>query len=915
MQTQITTIAPFVGGFNTELTDLTDNPVYTTEESNCKIYHDGTRGRRYGLSPEDDGVALSTSYKTATTWEDWLLNSTEAVANYTIPGTYTLNITEEGDYFIVVVGAGGGGSNKAGGAGAGVILKTRLIATNYTCVVGEGGDGAAAYVRNNDGKNGGESSFTGPSIGIVAEGGIRRRGRRNGGSGGNTGSLSLLITQAFRIIERTTDGTVTNKSFITGTVDGAGAGGKEQSNDEGAGYAGKNGQVFVIHANYGSGGAGEIYETPLTAVNGYFWDSYDKAGNSCIIVQKGKYLEAYPGSKPFSKKTITSLDLSEYIVDMDNFLNSSTSFISGEDFLIPHNPFLRPIYLKFTGAELITTEFTLKVRDLLGLNDGLAYGEAPTNLTDFHKYNLFNQGWSQKNIDSFYEKVTAEAFYNNSGVISDSGLNSLITNFTPATGTTKVYPPNNLQWFIGRNTESAFDAEELIKNYYGNTPAPRGKFILDFLNKDRASVSSIESIPVEKTEGSIQSCMFYSGRFFYLVDNTVLFSQVVKDNDACIGFCYQEADPTSEEISDIIDTDGGAIMFQDLGKPHKIAKYLLGLLVFGSRNVYSIQSETGTSFSATSYGTEFITNAGAYNSDSIVTGDNQVFYWSPLGIYGIGPDQNTGLSAKAVNISENTIQTWYNALSVFSKEHAKGVFDYINNRIVWFYPTDEEHPEKLDAYLQLHLKTGSFYPGKLADGGYVLSTFLINRPAKIEPSIALWAGDDMVYDNDENEVVSHAYRSEFDEYVSFANLAYIVDEGKIYFCDFNDRDFIDWQKSSYDSYFVSFPITFGNTFTKKYTPILQPYFKRTEEGVLKNGEYLVPSGCKLRVRWCWAHEQESNRWDIEQQGYIPLKGFMNFKYVNTKIRLRGKGESIQFSVKSEPLKDFRLSGLNVMIRS
>lgn len=915
MQTAITTIAPFIGGLNTELTDLTDNPIYTKEESNCKVYHDSVRGRRYGLGIEDDGVSLKTTYTTAESWKDWLYNSEGAIANFTEAGTYDIEITEPGNYFIVVVGAGGGGSNKAGGRGAGVILKTSLKAATYTCKVGKGGEGAAAYVRNNDGKSGEESSFTGPGVGIVAGGGIRRRGRRNGGNGGNTGTLSFIMDQGYKILVRTIDGRVSNESFVTKDTDGPGAGGVEQPWDEGAGYAGKDGFVFVISTSYGATEEGKIYETPLTAVSGYYWNSYNKSGDNCVVVQKGKYLEILKAEKPFSKETLASFDMSRYIIDEDKFLTTSTSFTAGEDFLIPHNPYLKPFYIKFTGYDIVDTGFSLKIRDILGLDDGLAYSEAPATLSDFHKYNLYNQGWSQPNINFFYDDVVAADFYDNAGVVADSGLNPSIIGFTPATGLTKVYPSNNLQWFVGKNTERKFDAKELIKTYFGNTPAPRGKFILDFMNRDRATASGIESIPLEKTTGSITSCIFYSGRFFYLVDNTVLFSQTVKDNDACIGFCHTEADPTSEDISDIVDTDGGMIMFQDLGRPHKLAKYLLGLLVFGSRNVYSIQSETGTSFSATGYGTEFITNAGAYNKDSIVAGDNQVFYWSPLGIYGIGPDQQTGLSAKAVNLSENTIQTWYNALPVFSKENAKGVFDYINNRIIWFYPTDKDNVHRLDAYLQLHLKTGAFYPGKLAEGGYILSSFLINTPAKIEPSIALWAGEDVVYDDEDNEVVSHAYKTELDEYVSFANLAYIVDEGNIFFCDFNDRDFIDWQKNSYDSYFVSFPMNFGSTYTKKYTPVLQPYFKRTEEGVLKNGEYLVPSGCKVRVRWCWADEQASNRWDIEQQGYIPLKGFMNFKYVNTKIRLRGRGEAVQISVMSEPLKDFRLSGLNMLVRS
>lgn len=915
MQTQITTLTPFVGGLNTELTELTDNPNFTKEESNCKIYHDGTRGRRYGLGIEDDGVALTTSYRKAASWEDWLLSSEGAIANFTEPGEYDLEITEEGNYFIVVVAGGGGGSNKAGGAGAGAILRTRLRPAVYKCKVGKGGEGAGAYVRNNDGEKGESSSFNGPLINIIAEGGLGRKGRRHGGGGGTTSSLHFLIDSGYYIIERTTDGEQTNKSFISDNEEGPGAGGQAQRIDFWHGYDGKNGLVFVIPTSYSTSEDGEVYETPLTAVSGYYWDSYNKEGENVIIVQKGKYLEAYPDTKPFSKNPLASIDISPYITDLDRFLITPLSYTAGEDFLIPHSQFIKPFYLKFTGYEFIPTEFSLKVRDLIGIDDGLSYGEAPDTLSSFHKYNLYNQGWSQENIDKFHEKVTADAFYKNNKGTGDGGYGHLIEYKETLEGSTKVYPSNSLQWFIGRDTDKVFDAEELIKAYFGNTPSPRGKYILDFMNKDRAKAAGIEDIPTETTTGYIQSCLFYSGRFFYLVDNTVLFSQTVKDNDACIGFCFQEADPTSEDVSDIIDTDGGTILFQDLGKPQALAKYLLGLLVFGSKNVYSIQPESGTSFSATSYGNEFITNAGAYNKDSIVTGDAQVFYWSPLGIYGIGPDQQTGLSAKAVNLSENTIQTWYNALPTYSKENAKGVFDYINNRIIWFYPTDKNNLNRLDAYLQLHLKTGSFYPGKLAEGGYILSTFLTNKPAKIQPSIALWAGEDIVYDDEENEVVSHAYRTELDEYVSFANIAYITDEGKLFFCDFNDRDFIDWQKNSYDSYFVSFPISFGSTWVKKYTPVLQPYFKRTEEGYLKNGQYLVPSGCKVRVRWCWAEQQESNRWDIEQQGYIPLKGFMNFKYVNTKIRLRGRGESVQFSVVSEPLKDFRLSGLNVMVRS
>lgn len=161
-------------------------------------------------------------------------------------GTFSVTL-ETGVYEIWCIGGGGGGSNGTGGAGAGIHVRAKLLKGTYSCVVGNAGAGAGAYVRNNNGYPGGASSITGTSCTITANGGAGRNGRRNGGGGGTTGTLSYTINTEYEILARTTDGVVSNASFLDGTTNGAGAGGIAQGNDTGAGYAGKAGYVKISY--------------------------------------------------------------------------------------------------------------------------------------------------------------------------------------------------------------------------------------------------------------------------------------------------------------------------------------------------------------------------------------------------------------------------------------------------------------------------------------------------------------------------------------------------------------------------------------------------------------------------------------------------------------------------------------------
>ncbi len=162
-----------------------------------------------------------------------------------VPGTYPLEVLTKVLCDIWISGGGGGGSNGAGGTGATLHIQGILLPGSYVLVVGNFGDGAGAYVRNNNGKPGGVSSITGPSCKITANGGLGRNGRRNGGGGGTVGALSYQLAQTINILFQSQEGVSYALSYIDNTSSGYGAGGIAQGNDEGAGYPGKTGYIKI----------------------------------------------------------------------------------------------------------------------------------------------------------------------------------------------------------------------------------------------------------------------------------------------------------------------------------------------------------------------------------------------------------------------------------------------------------------------------------------------------------------------------------------------------------------------------------------------------------------------------------------------------------------------------------------------
>lgn len=337
---------------------------------------------------------------------------------------------------------------------------------------------------------------------------------------------------------------------------------------------------------------------------------------------------------------------------------------------------------------------------------------------------------------------------------------------------------------------------------------------------------------------------YMSGKYFYLCKDSVLFSQTVKEDGTGFDLCYQNADPTSTEVSDVVTTDGGYVKFNTMGRGMALKTFNRGVLVFGRDVVYGLISPIEGKFTATDYDILELSKAGLIGSESVVSTTQQVYYWSPTGIYTIGVNPKTGSTIFAQSISLNTIQTFYNNLPIYSKEHCKGVYDYTTNRIYWYYPTDEEHLNNLDGCLVYDITYNCFMPQQISQDILYNTGFLehlmldvadVSQSYEIEPTYYLRAGGVRVSAGGDKVLVSNETSTDYHRWTSIQHLvAKRVDNTyKFSIGDFNDREFHDWEFQDYKSYVVSRPITLGDTYFNKQTPIMQTLFKRTEEHKLK----------------------------------------------------------------------------------
>jgi hypothetical protein len=608
--------------------------------------------------------------------------------------------------------------------------------------------------------------------------------------------------------------------------------------------------------------------------------------------------------------------------------------------------------VKYDGVNFSVSYEVLKVRDLWGVEHAPTDADPtlrPTAPTNNYLYNLYNQSW---------------------GV--PRRTNALAFNSVPPLVEYQTYyakfPSNSESVWLGIQTigrphpEASYD--KMVKEQYGeltgvSTTTARGYFIIDLLrrgqSRSQAIANNAAKYPVmnftsftpnaDFTEGGATTVCEYAGRVCYAgfngkvtdgdakspdLSSMVFFSQLVK-NTSDITKCYQEGDPTSRDTNDVVDTDGGFVRVSAAEGITHIMALGTQLIVFAKNGVFSISGGSDYGFTATNYKVDTICEFGVLNRNSIVKDGGRAFYWSLDGIYALVKNQMGMYDAQ--NLTQTTIQSFYDDISLMAKEGSKGVYDSVTKKIRWLYKEGEEFTSaSITRELILDLTLQAFYKNRQYNipGTEVMSAFR-STPFEGTSSIeSVIAGSDFVYADVEPVVVNQEGRSSGLLSTRYLQVSLQGDNPVYTFGYYNNPQFRDWADingtgNDATAFMITGEMTGGDSSIQKQVPYVFMHFTRTETGVDTDLNPLNQSSCFLRMQWDWSNTSNSNKWSPQAQAYRYPRPYLaqnssdpydtGFKVITTKNKIRGRGQALALRIDTEEYKDCRLLGWNINLNA
>lgn len=686
----------------------------------------------------------------------------------------------------------------------------------------------------------------------------------------------------------------------------------------------------------------------------FVWKAVSKQPNTdFLVIQQGRTISFWDlrETDAVDREKSFTVDMSLYLRPGASSLVSDTNeyqMASGQGRLYIVSRDTEPVFVEYDeDTDTISTKvITILIRDFEGLEDGLANDEEPSVLSKEHHYNLMNQGW-------LYGSASASTF----SPVSYTGYTlapesvqyypypreleeRTFTSYQKGTPTSSPifrfqqvigrYPGNNKQWWVARaeadNPDEGLSAgdflpEVLNRLFSGNNRAPTGHYILNAFYEDRSAVSGISNISIEETNFRPEAVAFFSGRTWYGAGTTVYFSQILDSRSGNnSGLCYQEADPTAEDISDLIQSDGGMIPIPEADRIVRLMPIANGVLVFAENGVWFI-SGGDSAFAATNLAVDRVSSLGTKAPKAAIEVEGTIFWWSETGIQGL--EQASGQFGPIpgkfgnTNITEQTIQTLFVEIPENNKRYVKVAHDHRNNRLIWLYNDGtfegiHEYNKALifDLTLQAFFVWGFSY---IEDGPIVSGIF--NNIAK-----RISANETTVLDSNGETVVNSAVESVVipGNAVTYAPssiefIANIPTEG-FAFTTSTDTTCLDWvvfdgTGATYDSYVQTGFELMNDAMREKQMIYLFAHFKQQSN-----------SSCKFICKWDWSDDSSSGKWTDEVEAYrervAPLSPTYSdrtaFEIVTSKLKVRGSGRAIQFRFgTSEANKNFELLGWSV----
>jgi hypothetical protein len=621
-----------------------------------------------------------------------------------------------------------------------------------------------------------------------------------------------------------------------------------------------------------------------------------QSGLEFLVIQVGASLKFYSkGTLPYSgSEEASSVNLTTYeVVGGLGAANVQCQFTSINGVLIVASPAINTIYVQrdnTTGA-LTVNQVTFYTRDFDWLGDKRTYTTSSATASIQRQYDTFNGGWS----------TTLKTTYGS-------------------------WPPLTHPWYSGKDSSGNFSATEFNKIYSGTSLLGNGRYILNFFSKDRSAASGIAGFSAEVETSRFKSVASYAGRIFYAGlesaknSGVILFSRTIETLSE-LGDCYQQNDPTSEEISDLLDTDGGVIRIPNAVNIKKLYSRGPDLFVFAENGVWKI-SGVDNIFRATDYAISYISPIGIQNASSFIEAEGLPFWWSLTGIHTLSVDQPMGIEQEQ-NLSITTIQLFLDKVSSSAKAKVTGVYDRVNKKVYWAYPNNNEtKATKYSNLIVLDITLQAFYPWKVSDGNDIVGFAFYSGFGSEALALDVVQGLDDVYQGTDN-IISTQLSDFTTGDPAIVLVARDLSTNKLTMAGFTNSSFYDWGNVDYSSFAVAGHEFFGDLMLDKTSPYIEVYMRSTETGWVGSeavGYDLVrPSGILVSPYWDFSKTPST----APQQGYrfnrMPVVDSSDLNtidipetVIHTRLKLRGKGKTVRFRFDSETGKDFVLLGYGLI---
>lgn len=642
----------------------------------------------------------------------------------------------------------------------------------------------------------------------------------------------------------------------------------------------------------------------------YIWNSAGNNGQNTILVfQVGATLHFF-----IRKEDVTaSLSGSRLVgtINLDLYRPPGSPdpslrecyFSSGRGYLFVAHPTLNQFYVSYDyDTDAVTgTIIELKIRDFEGVTTP---ENAPidqrylTDISNEYRYNLYNQGW-----------FPIKNYFNGSNL--DTGQFSEV--FRSQIG---FYPNDtDVWWYLRGTTSNTSLVGEFFwpDNYYdtvenGNTPAPKGHYIINPYYQDRSAVSDIPGINVKTTEYQrVSKTVFFAGRVWYAGLNSkgfsqkLYFSQIIEREDQ-FGQCFQRNDPTSELNFDLLPTDGGEISITDAGTILHLTVIDTSLIIFASNGIWAISGSQGIGFTTTDFSIRKLSSLDILDTTSFVDVAGYPAWWNSDAIYILTSGEISG-SFTVKSLTDNKLKQYIDKIPLESKKWAKGVFNPYTKVVQWCFsssaPSNQTQRYEFDRILNFNVVSTAFYPWTIEDHeNTICGLFLYAGPTTLSYS-------ENVTVNGVNVTASTINVTSDIEFITEANptFKYITyNNNQVTFSETNNDGLIDWPQSSNPLIYTSDFITGyrvhdqGNKdFQSNYVTV---YSKTLDE----------PSVFYFNGYWDFTNNVNTGR--VSTQQYVNMND-EDYDYSFRRLKIRGQGHSLQFRVQSIESNSFNITGWSI----